>query len=107
MPVLAGRAIAESDTPTSQPVAVVNVDFVREFFHEPNPMGRHIQNSNHVYTIVGVVANVTKRPGIGRDAPIATEPVFYLPATQMDQGLINVAHIWFQPSWIVRTAEPG
>ena len=24
----------------------------------------------------------------------------------MDQGLINVAHVWFQPSWIVRTGEP-
>ena len=106
MPVLAGRAIAESDTPTSQPVAVVNVDFVRQFFHEPNPIGRHLQNSNHIYTIVGVVANVAKRPGMGGDAPIATEPVFYLPATQMDQGLVNVAHIWFQPSWIVRTPGP-
>jgi ABC-type antimicrobial peptide transport system permease subunit len=43
---------------------------------------------------------------MGGDAPIATEPVFYLPATQMDQGLVNVAHIWFQPSWIVRTPGP-
>ncbi len=40
------------------------------------------------------------------DAPIATEAVFYLPATQMEQGLVNMAHVWFQPSWIVRTAGP-
>ena len=106
IPILAGRAIAESDTPTSQPVAVVNVDFAREFFNDPNPIGRHIQNSNHIYTIVGVLANVAKRPGMGGDAPMATESVFYLPATQMDQGLVNVAHLWFQPSWIVRTAGP-
>jgi ABC-type antimicrobial peptide transport system permease subunit len=53
-----------------------------------------------------VAANVAKRPGINGDAPMATEPVFYLPATQIDQGLVNVAHIWFQPSWIVRTAGP-
>jgi hypothetical protein len=72
---------------------------------EPNPIGRHIQNSNRVYTIVGVIANVTKRPGIGRNAPIATEPVFYLPAAQIDQGVVNIAHVWFQPSWIVRTAR--
>jgi ABC-type antimicrobial peptide transport system permease subunit len=32
--------------------------------------------------------------------------VFYLPATQADQGLVNLAHIWFQPSWIVRTKGP-
>ena len=106
IPILAGRAVAENDTPTSQPIAVVNVDFAREFFAEPNPIGRHIQNSNRVYTIVGVVANVTKRPGIGRNAPIATEPVFYLPATQIDQGVVNIAHVWFQPSWIVRTGRP-
>jgi ABC-type antimicrobial peptide transport system permease subunit len=38
-----------------------------------------------------------------RAAPISTEPVFYLPATQTAQALVNIAHIWFQPSWIVRT----
>ena len=106
IPILAGRGVAETDVPTSEYVAVVNVDFAREFFREPNPIGRHIQNSNHTYTIVGVVANVVKRPGMSGNAPVATEPVFYLPATQMDQGLVNVAHIWFQPSWIVRTAGP-
>ena len=106
IPILAGRAITESDTPTSQPVAVVNVDLAREFFGEANPIGRHIQNSNHIYTIVGVVANVAKRPGLSGNAPIATEAVFYLPATQMEQGLVNMAHVWFQPSWIVRTSGP-
>jgi predicted permease len=106
IPILAGRDISASDTPTSLPVAVVNVDFAREFFNDPNPVGLHIQNSKRVYTIVGVCANVAKRPGMGGAAPMATEPVFYLPATQMDQGLVNVAHLWFQPSWIVRTAGP-
>jgi predicted permease len=106
IPILSGRAISESDTPTSLPVTVVNVDFAREFFNEQNPIGRHIHNENHAYTIVGVVANVAKRPGVSGDAPLATEPVFYLPAAQMPQGLVNVAHVWFQPSWIVRTAGP-
>ena len=106
IPILAGRSITESDTPTSESVAVVNGDFAREFFQEPNPIGRHFQNENHTYTIVGLTANVAKRPGMGGDAPMATEPVFYLPATQMDQALVNIAHIWFQPSWIVRTTMP-
>jgi predicted permease len=106
IPVLAGRAIRDGDTTTTEPVAVVNVDFAREFFDEPNPVGRHIRNSGHVYTIVGLVPNVAKRPGLGGDAPLATEPVFYVPATQTDQGLVNLAHVWFQPSWIVRTAGP-
>jgi predicted permease len=110
IPILAGRDISPSDTPTSLPVAVVNADFAREFFNDPNPVGLHIQSSNgsskRTYTIVGVCANVAKRPGMSGDAPLATESVFYLPATQVDQGLVNVAHLWFQPSWIVRTAGP-
>jgi predicted permease len=106
IPILAGRDINDTDSPTSQPVAVVNVDFAREFFNEPTPIGRHIENSKRIYTIVGVVANVAKRPGMMGNTPMATEPVFYLPATQTDQGLVNVAHLWFQPSFVVRTARP-
>jgi len=106
IPILAGRGISPSDEPNSEPVTVVNLDFAREFFNDPNPIGRHIQTEGHVYTIVGVVANVAKRPGMGGDAPMASESVFYLPASQTDQGLINVAHVWFQPSWIVRTRGP-
>jgi ABC-type antimicrobial peptide transport system permease subunit len=29
-----------------------------------------------------------------------------LPVSQTPQDLINIAHIWFQPSWIVRTQGP-
>jgi predicted permease len=106
IPILAGRAITQSDSPTSESVTVVNADFARRFFREPSPIGRHIQIEGRTYAIVGVVANVVKRPGMTADAPLATEPVFYLPATQIDQGLVNVADVWFQPSWIVRTAGP-
>jgi len=87
-------------------VAVINSDFARQFFGEPFPIGRHIQTSDRTYTVVGVVENVAKKPGMGGDQPIATEAVVYLPATQTPQGLINIAHVWFQPSWIVRTRQP-
>jgi predicted permease len=109
IPLLAGRSVGEGDTSTSQLIAVVNEDFARKFFHDPAPIGRHFKlndTGDPVFTIVGVVGNVMKRPGMERDAPISTEPVFYLPATQTPQGLVNIAHIWFQPSWIVRTAGP-
>ena len=106
IPILTGRDFSDGDTSTSQPVAVVNADFARDFFNEPNPVGRHIKSSSRTYTIVGVVANVAKRPGMNGDAPVSTEPVFYLPAAQTDQELVNIAHVWFQPSWVVRTAHP-
>lgn len=106
IPILAGRGILENDSPTSESVAVVNTDFAREFYGEPSPIGRHFRVEGHTYTIVGVVGNVAKAPGMTSGAPISTEPVFYVPYTQMDQGLVNVAHIWFEPSWIVRTTRP-
>jgi predicted permease len=106
IPLLAGRGFTDSDTSNSLPVALINVDFARDFFGEPFPLGRHVQTSEISYTVVGVVANVVKKPGMGGDQPIATEPVLYLPATQTSQGLINVAHVWFEPSWIVRTRQP-
>ena len=106
IPILAGRGIAESDTGISQPVAVINVDFAHEFFGETYPIGRHVETSKRSYTVVGIVQNVIKSPGMGADQPITTEPVLYLPATQTDQGVINIAHVWFEPSWIVRTRQP-
>src|SRR5262249_12512832 len=56
--------------------------------------------------IVGVVADVAKRPGMTPTTPMGKEPVIYLPAVQTPQQLVNIAHIWLQPSWIVRTAGP-
>ena len=109
IPLLAGRDLAENDTSTSQLVAVVNEDFAQKFFGDRAPIGRHFKlndTGDPIYTIVGVVANVAKRPGMEGDAPLGTEPVFYVPATQIPQGLANVAHLWFQPSWIVRTSGP-
>jgi predicted permease len=109
IPLLAGRDLAENDTSTSQLVAVVNADFAQKFFGDRAPVGRHFKlndTGDPIYTIVGVVANVAKRPGMEGDAPLGIEPVFYVPATQVPQALANVAHLWFQPSWIVRTGGP-
>jgi len=42
-----------------------------------------------------------------RSAPLSDEEVFYVPAAQMTSGRdIALAHGFFQPSWIVRTAHP-
>ncbi len=106
IPLLAGRAISDSDSFASGHVAVVNAAFGRRFFQDPNPLGRHISSGKDVMTIVGVVGDVAKRPGIDRDAPISTEPVFYIPAAQADPQLIAIGNLWFQPSWIVRTRGP-
>ena len=106
IPLLAGRAFSESDTSESQPVAIVNASFAHKFLGDTNVVGRHIRSDKSTYLIVGEVGDVTKRPGLFVSAPLSTEVTYYVPATQMNQDLVNLAHVWLQPSWIVRTRGP-
>ncbi|HUY82875.1 MAG TPA: ABC transporter permease [Acidobacteriaceae bacterium] len=112
MPMLAGRSVRDTDTATSEPVAVVNQAFARKFFGSPDVVGRHFslamgpKMSGPPMTIVGVVGNVTKVQGIVRTAPLGTEPVYYVPAAQFPADALATVHMWFQPSWIARTSGP-
>ena len=103
-----GRGFVSSDTSTSQPVAIVNAEFARHFYNDRNAVGRHfqIEGGRIKYAIVGVVADVQKKPSMYGDAPLATEPVIYLPAAQTPASVIAAGNLWFQPSWIVRTRGP-
>lgn len=109
MPILAGRSVRDADTATSEPVAVVNESFSRKYFGEPDAVGRHFRliwgptETGSAITVVGVVGDVTKAQGINWTAPLGTEPVFYLPAAQFPTDALAEVHLWFQPSWIVRT----
>lgn len=108
MPLLAGRDFRENDSAQSEPVTVVNASFAKKYFGETNVLGRHIQlrmghDAALTMTIVGVVGDVTKAPGIDPTGPLSTEPVYYVPAAQFPADGLAVAHLWFQPSWIVRT----
>ena len=106
IPLLSGRAFTDADTATSQPVAIVNSAFGKHFFDDPNPLGRHIQAGKTAYTIVGVVPDVLDQSNVHRDAPIGTEPIYYVPYTQVSPRLLTIVHMWAQPSWIVRTRGP-
>jgi predicted permease len=59
--VLRGRGITEQDTATSRPVAVVNQSFVKKFFPEEDPIGKHFGVNGAAYAgsfeIVGVIAD--------------------------------------------------
>jgi predicted permease len=52
VPILEGRDLADSDTPTSLPVVVVNETFVKRFLPNTNPLGHKVRDNR---TIVGVV----------------------------------------------------
>jgi len=60
-PVIKGRGFTDGDTATSQKVAVVNQEFVKKFFPNEDPIGRHFgvfqQKYAGAFEIVGVVAD--------------------------------------------------
>jgi predicted permease len=103
IPVLAGRSFTADDGQDTEHVVIVNQTFVRKFFHGENPVGRHL---NKDMRIVGVVEDVAMAPGIEVGAPVTDEQTIYIPAAQVPPSLLAMVHVWFQPSWIVRTSGP-
>jgi len=103
IPILMGRAFTDADGPSSQRVAIVNRTFMRKFFHGANPVGHYLDKNK---IIVGVVEDVAIEPGLDPTAPLSAEEGMYIPAAQVDPRFLALLHVWFQPSWIVRTAAP-
>ncbi len=80
MRLVAGRYFDRRDTPTSQPVAIVNEASAREFWPGRNPLGRRFrlnEDREPWLTVVGVVADVKQ---MGLD--LAGRAENYYPATQ-------------------------
>jgi len=80
-PILRGRGITDQDTATSRMIAVVNEAFVKKFFPNEEPIGKHFgtfdQKYAGSYEIVGVV----------RDAKYTAvrepvRPMYFRPLTQ-------------------------
>ncbi len=103
IPLVAGRGFTASDGPDTQHVAIVNQAFVKKFFRGADPVGHYLDKNT---LIVGTVGDVAVAPGLRVEAPLSEEEAMYIPATQVDAHSLALLHIWFQPSWIVRTAGP-
>ena len=103
IPLLAGRSFTDADGPDTQHVAIVNQTFGRKYFHGTDPVGHYVNKDTR---IIGVVEDVPIAPGIDAAAPLAGEETMYIPAAQTDPPFLAVLHVFFQPSWIVRTAAP-
>ena len=103
IPITIGRAFTSADSSMSQRVAIVNKSFARKYFHGDNPVGRRL---NQDIMIVGMAEDVSMAPGIDPAAPLMGEETMYVPATQLAGEQLSMVHVWFQPSWIVRTAGP-
>ncbi len=103
MPFQAGRDFTAADRSDSQQVAIVNRTFAEKYFPGENPVGRTVDTGT---MIVGVVADTQLSSGMNPTAPLQSEETMYIPATQLGVQTLSMVHVWFQPSWIVRTAAP-
>ena len=79
--IVRGRDFAESDSGTSRPVAIVNESFVRKYFPNEDPMGKHFGMDMSRYAgtfeIVGVV-----RDAKYNDPDQPARPMFFVPLEQ-------------------------
>lgn len=108
IPIREGRGIQAGDVTGGPLVTVVNEAFVARYFKDGQAIGRHIATEGRTLQIVGIVGNTQQgNSGCGgTSGPIAQTPCIYVPVTQVPSGFLNVIHIWFEPSWVVRSALP-
>jgi predicted permease len=79
-----GRDIGEADTPDRPFVAVVSESFVKRFFPNQDPIGRHFTFAFADREVVGVADDVMFR-GLER----TSEPQVYLSSQQVDDGAVT------------------
>ena len=83
IPIKRGRDVASTDNRDRQFVAVVSESFVRRYWPNEDPIGRHFTFAFADREVVGVVGDVRFR-GLER----ASEPQVYLPSQQVTDGAI-------------------
>jgi predicted permease len=109
VPVRKGRAFTGRDGAEAPPVAIVSERFVERYYRGQDIVGQHIRIAGGVREIVGVVANArATSSGLGGDSSPLIEPyAVYVPASQMPAGSFRQYHVWFSPSWAVRSSLPA
>ena len=101
IPLLAGRTFTNSDGPGTQPVAIVNRSLSRKFFPGINPVGHTLdKRHDHCRRCRRCAASVGTGPNRARN-----ERGDYVHPRHAGGPavLFRLVHVWFQPSWIVRT----
>ncbi|HXM45477.1 MAG TPA: FtsX-like permease family protein, partial [Bryobacteraceae bacterium] len=84
IPLQRGRDVAESDTVDAPFAAVVSESFVRRYWPDQDPLGRHFKMAFHDRMIVGVAGDIRVR-GLERKS----EPQVYLPYRQVLDGWLS------------------
>jgi predicted permease len=90
IPILHGRAIAETDREGTQDVALVNEAFARRFWGDQEAVGRTIRTGERELTVIGVAGNGKYEFTAPLDDP--SPPFVYLPYAQWG-GAAPVLHV--------------
>src|SRR5207248_11071353 len=98
VPLVQGREFSWNDTPTAEPVILINELMARTFWPNESPIGRRIKQGlpdgeDPWMTIIGVTGNMREF-----DLATAPRPTMYFPCSEMAeaQGVLR--------DWVVRTA---
>ncbi len=98
IPIQQGRGVSESDTADRPWVAVVSESFVKRYWPDEQPIGRHFTFGLHDREVVGVVSDVRVR-GLER----TSEPQVYLPYKQVPDGWL----IFYVPKdLVIHASQP-
>ena len=85
VPVIHGRGLTEQDTESTQPVAIVNQEFVKRFYPKDDPIGKHfgidLPQYSGAFEIVGVFHDFKMN-----NPRSDTRPVFLRPLAQFYNG---------------------
>jgi putative ABC transport system permease protein len=102
IPMVAGRALNESDTAGAPRVTVVSEQFARAHFKGMNPIGQRITvfKADGPIEIVGIARDLREA---GLTGPVPA--VMYVPVAQASDAAVSAAHMYFQVNWVVRVSR--
>jgi predicted permease len=103
IPLVRGRYVNDGDRAATEPVMVVNQEFVRKYSADEDPIGRQL-GPRPARRIVGIVGNIQQKAGFSGYGPVNTMPAVYVPAAQFPDTMFTLVHTWFSPSWVIRTS---
>ncbi len=79
VPIVRGRDISDQDTENTQPVAVVNQEFVKRFYPSEDPIGRHfgidLPQFSGSFEIVGVFRDFKMNSPRDKQRPVFLRPL--------------------------------
>jgi putative ABC transport system permease protein len=110
IPLLRGRMFTDQDDGGAQPVVLINEGMAKKYWQKADPVGQRLTIGKGVGTefeepareIVGIVGDV-RNGGLDNDP----EPIMYIPAAQMPNGVTALNNRIIPITWIVRTkVEP-